>query len=70
MTVYRHLGRAIEIMRREPDPTKWGPMIDRLSEEEQAECRPWLREQAKRVLRIRRSTAPFPPRPSGRGSKA
>lgn len=69
MTVYRHLGRAIEIMRREPDPMKWGMMIDRLSAEEQAECRPWLREQAKRVLRIRRITAQFPPTAFGRASK-
>ena len=69
MSVYRHLGRAIEIMRREPDPMKWGPMIDRLSEEEQVECRTWLREQAKRVLRIRRDTTQFPSQTSGRASR-
>jgi len=69
MTVYHHLGRAIEIMRREPDPMKWGPMIERLSQDEQAECRPWLREQAKRVLRTRRDTAQVPSQIFGRASR-
>ena len=51
MTVYRHLTHALRIMRSEPDIQKWGPLIDALTPEQQAECRPWLRVQAKRILR-------------------
>lgn len=47
MSVYRHLGKALEIMRSQPDWRQWGPLIDKLTPEEQAEVRPWLRDRAK-----------------------
>lgn len=47
MTVYHHLTHALRIMRIEPDYRKWGPLIDALTPEQQAECRPWLREEAR-----------------------
>jgi hypothetical protein len=45
MTVYRHLSHALRILRTQPDRTQWGPLIDLLTPEEQAEVRPWLRER-------------------------
>lgn len=47
MTVYRHLAHAMRIIRAEPDIQKWGPLIDQLTQEQQDEVRPWLREYVK-----------------------
>lgn len=47
MTVTKHLGKALEIQRREADWRKWLPLIEALTLEEQAEVRPYLRMQAK-----------------------
>jgi hypothetical protein len=47
MSVYKHLSRALDIQRRESDWRRWGPLIDALTPEEQAEVRPYLRMQAK-----------------------
>jgi hypothetical protein len=44
MTVYHHLEHAL---RTESDYTKWGPLIDALTPEQQAEVRPWLREEVR-----------------------
>jgi len=51
MTVYKYLEHALRIMRTQPDIQKWPPLIDALTPEQQAECRPWLREQARLMLR-------------------
>ena len=53
MTVYLHLAKAFEIIRKEPDFMNWGPLIDALTPEEEAECRPWLRMQARLAKRRR-----------------
>lgn len=58
MTVYHHLTHALRIMRTEPDYTKWGPLLDMLTPEAQAECRPWLREE------VRMKRLPTSPRAS------
>lgn len=55
--VYRHLSHALRIMRQEPDFTKWGPLIDQLTPEEQAEVRPWLRDRARIALYRRQATS-------------
>lgn len=47
MTVYHHLHLALRIMRQEGDFRKWGPLIDALTPEQQAEVRPWLRDRAR-----------------------
>lgn len=47
MSVTRHLGKAVEIQRREPDWRNWLPLIEALTLEEQAEVRPYLRMQAR-----------------------
>gem|GEM_PF-4817970 len=64
MTVYRHLTHAMAIMRREPDYRKWGPMIDALTPEEQAECRSWLRVQAEMARARQRARASKASRPA------
>jgi hypothetical protein len=63
MTVYHHLAHALRIMRIEPDYTKWGPLLDMLTPEAQAECRPWLREEVrmKRLPRQPRASRESPP---------
>jgi len=63
MTVYHHLTHALRIMRIEPDYTKWGPLLDKLTPEAQAECRPWLREEVrmKRLPRQPRDSRGSPP---------
>lgn len=48
--VYHHLDAAFAIAGREPDFRKWGPMIDALAPEVQAEVRPWLREEARKRI--------------------
>lgn len=45
--VYQHLGRALAIMRAEPDYRKWGPLIEALPAEARDEVREWLRDQAR-----------------------
>lgn len=47
MTVYHHLHHALRIMRQEGDFRKWGPLIDALTPEQQAEVRPFLRDRAR-----------------------
>lgn len=47
MTVYRFLGKALDIQLRESDWRKWLPLIEALTPEEQAEVRPYLRMQAR-----------------------
>jgi len=70
MTVYHHLGKALAIIRREPDFMKWGPLIDALTPEEQAECRPWLRMQARLAKRRREpASRASPPASSPASSK-
>jgi hypothetical protein len=54
MAVYHHLEHALRIMRTEPDYRKWGPLIDALTPDQQAEVRPWLRVQAKIAMRRER----------------
>lgn len=69
MSVTRHLGRALEIQIKEPDWRKWGPLIEALTPEEQAEVRPYLRMQA-RIAQGRTSTkasAPLSSRTSSFG---
>lgn len=65
MTVYMHLGKALEIIRKESDFRKWGPLIDALTPEEQAEVRPWLRQQARIAQRRQRHMSRSLPQPSG-----
>lgn len=48
MTVYHHLAHALRIMREEADWRNWGQLIDALTPEQQAEVRPWLRQEAQR----------------------
>jgi hypothetical protein len=69
MTIYYHLGKALEIIRKEPDFMKWGPLIDALKPEEQAECRQWLRMQA-RLAKRRREQASRESRPSSLASNS
>lgn len=64
MTVYMFLGKALEIIRKEPDYRKWGPLIDALKPEEQAEVRPWLRHQARIAQRRQRDMSGTQTRPS------
>ena len=69
MSVTKHLGRALEIQRREPDFRKWLPLIEALMPEEQAEVRPYLHMQAK-IAQGRTSTkasAPLSSRTSSFG---
>lgn len=47
MSVYLHLHHALRIMRQEGDYRKWGPLIDALTPEQQAEVRPWLRDRVR-----------------------
>jgi hypothetical protein len=54
--IYHHLAHALAIMRKESDYRKWGPLIDALTPEQQAEVRPWLRVQAKIAQRRERDT--------------
>lgn len=66
MTVYQHLGYALRIIQQESDWRKWGPMIDALTPDQQEECRPWLRMQAKLAQRRERDSrasqpTAFPP---------
>lgn len=56
MTVYHHLEHALRIMRSEPEWRKWGPLIDALTPDQQAEVRPWLRVQATMAKRRERDT--------------
>lgn len=56
MTVYHFLEHALRIMRSEADWRKWGPLIDALTPEQQAEVRPWLRVQATIAKRRERDT--------------
>ena len=63
MTVYHHLSHALRIMREQPDPMEWGPLIDALTPEQQAEVRPWLRErfriaQARALARSSKASRP------------
>jgi len=60
VSVYMHLGKALEIIRKESDFRKWGPLIDALTPEEQAEVRPWLRQQARIAQRRARDTKATP----------
>jgi hypothetical protein len=60
MTVYMFLGKALEIIRKESDFRKWGPLIDALTPEEQAEVRPWLRQQARIAQRRQRDMRVIP----------
>lgn len=60
MTVYRYLGKALEIMRAEGDFRKWGPLIEKLTPEEQAEVRPWLRDRAKIAQYRQQASKPLP----------
>lgn len=45
--IYHHLHHALRIMRQESDWRKWGPLIDALAPEQQAEVRPFLRDRAR-----------------------
>jgi hypothetical protein len=47
VTVYKHLGKALDIQIKESDWRKWLPLIEALTPEEQAEVRPYLRMQAR-----------------------
>jgi hypothetical protein len=69
VSVCFHLSRAMEIMRRQPDPMQWGALIDALTPEEQAEVRPYLRMQAKLVLRRRQATSTSQTQPFTKASR-
>ena len=60
MSVTKHLSRALDIQRKEPDWRRWAPLIEALTPEEQAEVRPYLRMQAK-IAQGRTSTKTSPP---------
>lgn len=61
MTVYTHLHHALRIMRQEPNFRRWGPLIDALTPEQQAEVRPWLREREEIAQSRRQATRTTPP---------
>jgi len=61
VSVYKHLGLALAIMRKESDYRKWSPLIDALTPEQQAEVRPWLRERAEIARSRRQATKGTPP---------
>jgi hypothetical protein len=46
MPIYHHLTEALKIMATEPSYKKWDPLIDKLDEPAQSECRLWLRQEA------------------------
>lgn len=69
MTVYHHLSHALRIMRQEPDWRKWGPLIDALTPEQQAEVRPWLRERAEIAKYRAQGTRTTPPTDFKKASK-
>lgn len=60
MTVSKHFARALEIASRERDWSKWGPMIDALTPEEQEIVRPYLRMQARIAKRRQQATKAIP----------
>lgn len=60
MTTSKHFARALEIASRERDWSKWGPMIDALTPEEQEIVRPYLRMQAKIAKRHQQATKATP----------
>lgn len=72
MTLYHHLSHAIRIMGEEADYRNWGPLIDALTPEQQAEVRPWLRERVRLILsgaRARASKASPPPSSPGSSTR-
>lgn len=46
--VHYHLSHALDVMRREKDYRKWGPLIDALPDAAREPCRLWLREEARK----------------------
>jgi hypothetical protein len=60
MAVSMHFTKALEIQQREPDWTRWGPMIDALTPEEQEIVRPYLRMQARIAKKRQQDTNSTP----------
>lgn len=48
MSCVHHLDRCVEIMRKERDPRRWGPLIEKLPDEVRESCRRFLVAEAKR----------------------
>lgn len=71
MTVYHFLSFALDIMRRESDFRKWGPLIEALPPEAQDEVRTWLRQEARMSKHRARAqaTSPSPTRTLAEFSK-